>query len=68
MSFIHIDEMYCKGCGLCATVCNKNLLSFSDVTSISGYSLVIFKDNSVCTGCASCAQMCPDVAISVFKQ
>jgi len=67
MSFIRIDKGFCKGCGLCTSVCPNQLISLPVETLNSGYSLAFFDDSQVCVGCALCAQMCPDVAITVFK-
>jgi len=68
MSLIRIDKGFCKGCGLCISVCPNQLISLPVHSLNYGYSLALFNDSHVCVGCALCAQMCPDVAISVFKE
>jgi len=68
MPKIEIDELKCKGCGLCTIACSRNLIGLSEQINNYGYTPAVFKDGSVqCTGCALCAEMCPDVAIEVFK-
>lgn len=68
MPKIEIDEIRCKGCGLCTIACPKNLIALSDQINNHGYTPAVFVGSEVqCTGCALCAEMCPDVAIKVFK-
>lgn len=68
MSYIEIDEIRCKGCGLCTIACPKKLVSMSQVPNNTGFAAAVFMDPEKCTGCAMCAEMCPDVAILVFKE
>lgn len=68
MAKIEIDELKCKGCGLCTIACPKKLIALSDQINNHGYTPAVFHETEVqCTGCALCAEMCPDVAIKVFK-
>jgi 2-oxoglutarate ferredoxin oxidoreductase subunit delta len=68
MPTIEIDEMKCKGCGLCTIACTKKLIALSDQMNIHGYTPAVFVGTEVrCTGCALCAEMCPDMAVRVFK-
>lgn len=68
MPYIKIDELRCKGCGLCTIACPKKLVTMSDTPNSQGLTMAVFSDPEKCTGCALCAEMCPDVAISVFKE
>jgi 2-oxoglutarate ferredoxin oxidoreductase subunit delta len=68
MSHIKIDEMRCKGCGLCTIACPKKLVTMSDTTNSQGLTVAVFSGPEKCTGCALCGEMCPDVAITVFKE
>lgn len=68
MPKIVIDENRCKGCGLCATACARNLVTLSDTPNSFGYNVAMFRGGQTCTGCSLCAEMCPDVAIAVFKE
>ena len=68
MPKIVIDEMRCKGCGLCTIACSRKLVTLSDAPNSLGYTVALFDGEVRCTGCALCAEMCPDVAITVFKE
>lgn len=68
MARIEVDEFFCKGCGLCTTVCPKHILELNpEVITDKGYHPAHSIDQSACTGCATCAVMCPDVAITVWR-
>lgn len=66
---IEIDEMRCKGCELCMTVCPKQLIQMAAHFSARGYRPAMLVDpEEQCTGCLLCATICPDVAITVYRQ
>ena len=68
MPRIVVDEHYCKGCGLCITVCARNIIALDpDKITDKGYHPAMLTDESLCTGCANCALICPDVAITVER-
>jgi 2-oxoglutarate ferredoxin oxidoreductase subunit delta len=68
MARIEIDELRCKGCGLCTIACPKKFILLSNKINNLGYTLAVFDSSrGQCTGCALCAEICPDVAIKVFK-
>ncbi|MCF8049868.1 MAG: 4Fe-4S binding protein [Desulfobacterales bacterium] len=64
----HIDENRCKGCGLCVTVCPKNVLEISEQVSPKGYFPVFQARPEDCIFCALCCVMCPDVAITITEE
>ncbi len=68
MPKIIIDEVRCKGCGLCTIACPRKLVTLSDTPNSFGYTVAVFSNPEKCIGCALCAEMCPDVAITVFKE
>jgi 2-oxoglutarate ferredoxin oxidoreductase subunit delta len=68
MSHIKVDEMRCKGCGLCTIACPKKLVVMSESPNSMGLTVAVFSGPEKCTGCALCGEMCPDVAITVFKE
>ena len=66
MPKVTINEMRCKGCSLCVSVCPKKILEISkDTLNTAGYYPSCMTDMSRCIGCAMCAVMCPDCAIVV---
>jgi 2-oxoglutarate ferredoxin oxidoreductase subunit delta len=67
MAKIEIDEVRCKGCGLCTVACPFKLILISEQVNLQGFTTVTFVNPERCSGCALCAEICPDVAISVFK-
>jgi 2-oxoglutarate ferredoxin oxidoreductase subunit delta len=66
MTYQHlIDNDKCKGCGLCVTVCPKNVLEISEKINSKGYFPAYQAHAEDCIHCALCATMCPDVAITI---
>lgn len=68
MAKIEIDEICCKGCGLCTLACSRKLPRLSSTPNSLGYTVAEFTGAEQCVGCALCAEMCPDVAIKVFRE
>ena len=56
-----------KGCGLCVTVCPKNVLELSNEVSPKGYFPAFQARPEDCIHCAICCTMCPDVAITITE-
>jgi 2-oxoglutarate ferredoxin oxidoreductase subunit delta len=56
---VHIYRDWCKGCGICAALCPKQVLSRNE----EGGPVVV--DPEACIGCGWCELHCPDFAISV---
>lgn len=68
MGKITVDFERCKGCGLCTTVCPKEIVKLQkEKMNSKGYFTAVCIDDSKCIGCAMCATMCPDCAIMVEK-
>ena len=51
----------CKGCGICVTLCPKQVLSLDDLGKI------VVSDETKCIQCKQCEMRCPDYAIFVEK-
>lgn len=66
---IVIDSERCKGCGLCPTVCPKEVIVMDEALNSKGYHPARLVDpEGDCTGCAICAVICPDVCITVYRE
>ncbi len=67
MAKLTIARETCKGCGLCADVCPRQILALSKEINTRGYHPIGITDQEKCIGCAFCARMCPDAVITVEK-
>ena len=65
---VSFDQKYCKGCGLCISVCQKKIIAL-DLSKVNskGYNPANVENMDECIGCASCAMMCPDAVITVER-
>lgn len=62
---VWVDEVRCKACDLCVSVCPAGVLSMeADPTSTLGAMVRIIHPES-CIGCNNCELNCPDFAIYV---
>ena len=57
---ITVKEARCKGCGICAEFCPKQVLQVSELGKIQ-----VVKGEA-CIGCGQCELRCPDYAIFVY--
>jgi 2-oxoglutarate ferredoxin oxidoreductase subunit delta len=66
--WIVVDDLYCKGCGLCIDVCPQDVLEL-DMSRLTpkGYHPAQMIEE-ICTGCGICAVICPDAAITVYRE
>ena len=66
---VEISVETCKGCGLCARACPKNVLELSKTRlNAKGYHPAEVVDQEACIGCCSCGRTCPDVAIRIERE
>lgn len=68
MEKVIFDTDKCKGCGLCASACPKQIIEFDDSINAKGYHPAMVKKQNVCISCGNCAMMCPDLIITVRKE
>lgn len=65
---LKINEELCKGCGLCARACPKNIIEIAPtLLNSKGYHPAQVTDIEACIACASCARTCPDAVIEIEK-
>ena len=63
-----IDEILCKGCGLCVRACPKGIIELSkNKINAKGYHPAEVVSMEACIGCTSCARTCPDCVIRIEK-
>lgn len=68
MTYKHsIDIDRCKGCGLCISVCPKQVLDISTHVNVKGYFPAYQARPEDCNFCTACCIMCPDVAITITE-
>jgi len=66
MPKVQVLSEYCKGCGLCVSVCPLEALELADeLTALAVYP-PRQKADVRCTGCLACALICPDAAIEIL--
>ena len=58
------DEVLCKGCLLCTTVCPVNALNATERVNQKGYQ-VVEVDKEKCIGCGNCYRICPDYVYQI---
>jgi 2-oxoglutarate ferredoxin oxidoreductase subunit delta len=55
----HINEYWCKGCGICVALCPKKVLELDDREKVSA------SRPQDCICCKLCELRCPDLAIEI---
>jgi 2-oxoglutarate ferredoxin oxidoreductase subunit delta len=56
-----INQLWCKRCGICVTVCPKKILVFNSDNQLT------VTDPDSCIGCSMCENICPDFAIEIYQ-
>ena len=65
---VRINELRCKGCGLCVRACPLRIIELSNSKlNPKGYHPAEVTNSAACSACASCARTCPDVVIEIEK-
>ena len=66
---VHIASDICKGCGLCVSVCPKQVLAIDFGTiNRKGYSPSVAEREDECIACGNCAIICPDSVIKIVRE
>lgn len=58
---LNIDPSWCKGCGICAAFCPKDVLKL-----VNGKATIA--DAESCLKCGVCENLCPDFAICLVEE
>ncbi len=65
---VTFNDDACKGCGLCVSVCPKEIVELNkEKINAKGYSPAYVTDQELCIACGNCAIMCPDSVIKVER-
>lgn len=64
MMTVNIDQIRCKGCGICVAVCPKKVCVLSEKRNSYGSPMPEASEQE-CIGCRLCERLCPDAAIDV---
>lgn len=64
---VHIDKELCKSCGICVSLCPKNVFEITNHVNKKGYNYVAAVRQEDCIACKRCEMMCPDFVIFVEK-
>lgn len=59
---LHIFSRWCKKCGICVSICPKNVLEMEP----NGYPFAARPED--CIQCGLCDMHCPDYAITLLKK
>lgn len=62
-----INEVACKGCGICIEMCPVKILSFSREFNETGFHFPEVSDQKKCVRCKNCMIYCPDFAMVVTE-
>ena len=60
-ALIFVNDVWCKGCGICVEVCPKTILG------LDARDKPVLLDAEHCTGCLRCELLCPDFAMVVIE-
>ena len=69
MPKITINLKFCKGCGLCVSVCPKQtLVMSSEISSTKGVTPAMVANESSCIKFLNCTVICPDAAMEIADE
>lgn len=64
---LELLQDYCKGCGLCVSVCRVGKLDIDTAPNARGVQPVMAHGHIVCSGCLRCTAICPEAAIEIYR-
>ena len=59
---VRVNRDWCKGCGICAAFCPKNVLELDELEKMT------VARGEDCNACGMCEQHCPDLAIELIDE
>ncbi|MCG3223032.1 MAG: 4Fe-4S binding protein, partial [Candidatus Heimdallarchaeota archaeon] len=62
----HVDEILCRGCGICVGTCPYSAITLIDTKRFGNIYKVASVNEALCKGCGSCAAACLNGAINQF--
>jgi heterodisulfide reductase subunit A len=62
----HVDEILCRGCGVCVETCPYSAITLIDTKRFGNEYKVASVNEALCKGCGSCAAACLNGAINQF--
>jgi len=66
MAKVVVRDELCKSCGLCSSICPKQVLAIGKNANAKGYYAVTAAEDK-CIGCGLCGLVCPDLALEIYK-
>ena len=64
---VTVNEEFCKGCGLCVSVCPRHALALAGRIDAHGFHPAHLEDQEGFTGCGQCALLCPDACFTITR-
>ncbi len=64
---VKILDKYCKGCGLCVSVCEIGKLEMNNHPNKRGVETPRCALDIQCTACLKCTAVCPGAAIEIYR-
>ncbi len=65
---IHVNSIYCSGCGICVAFCPSKVLELSPEPNQKAVHVVYAARPEDCTPCRLCEMYCPDFAIAIEEK
>jgi len=64
---VKLIEKFCKGCGLCVSVCPNGAIFIKSEINENGINAASLKKDYLCKACMKCVLVCPEACIEIRK-